>query len=261
MSTMMTNDGVRLDYQIFGTGQPIILVEGYSGNQATWVMQVEPLVNAGLQVITYDRRNHGKSDTVDYGMRMARHGQDLAELMAQLRLEKPILMGHSMGASTIWAYLSLYGDANVRAIITEDQLPKILRDDSWPYGIFNADLTMIWTAATKLPHTKLTRLKLSETVKHALADNYQPFDFQYNEPLLLDSLMQDWRDVLRREQVKHLFIAGQDSPLWPSVHVETVVAMSKNGQGITIDIAGHIPHIEAPDQFNDAVLNFVRTIM
>ncbi|KAI3473647.1 hypothetical protein Pfo_031657 [Paulownia fortunei] len=188
---MMTNDGVRLDYQIFGTGQPIILVEGYSGNQATWVMQVEPLVNAGLQVITYDRRNHGKSDTVDYGMRMARHGQDLAELMAQLRLEKPILMGHSMGASTIWAYLSLYGDANVRAIITEDQLPKILRDDSCPYGIFNADLTMIWTAATKLPHTKLTRLKLSETVKHALADNYQPFDFQYNEPLLLDSLMQD----------------------------------------------------------------------
>lgn len=135
MAKFTTADDVTIDYNIHGQGQSVILVAGYSGNQATWTAQTDVLVANGLQVITYDRRNHGKSDTVNYGMRLSRHGKDLAELISVLQLKKPILLGHSMGASTIWAYLSLYGDNNIRAVITEDQVPVMLRDDNWLFGI------------------------------------------------------------------------------------------------------------------------------
>ncbi|MCP9301580.1 MAG: alpha/beta fold hydrolase [Leuconostoc mesenteroides] len=260
MSTFITNDDVKLNYNIYGDGQPIILVAGYSGNQATWAAQIEPLKQAGFQVITYDRRNHGESQTVDYGMRMSRHGQDLAELIAALHLNQVIFVGHSMGASTIWSYLSLYGEADVKAIITEDQIPKILRDETWSLGIFNADITMIWTAAEKLPHTKLTHAKISSDIKRKLAAAYHPFNFKYNELLLVNSFIEDWRDIVKRERVPHLFLAGKHSPLWPADHVYDLKDMSTFGEEHIFEEAGHIPHIEEPENFNQVTINFLKRI-
>lgn len=260
MARFTTTDDVTIDYNIYGQGQSMILVAGYSGNQATWTAQVDVLVASGLQVITYDRRNHGKSETVNYGMRLSRHGKDLAELISVLQLKKPILLGHSMGASTIWAYLSLFSDKNVRAVITEDQVPTMLHDDTWPFGLFHADMGTIMLAIKKLPHTKLTRLKISNDIKRAIGENYQPFDFQFNMPLLLNSAVQDWRDVLRRERVPHLYLAGDESPLWPAKHSELAANMTENGQYIIFDGAGHIPHIEVPEMFNQVVLEFINQL-
>ena len=260
MAKFTTTDDVTIDYKMQGQGQSVILIAGYSGNQATWTAQTDVLVASGLQVITYDRRNHGKSDTVNYGMRLSRHGKDLAELISALQLKNPVLLGHSMGASTIWAYLSLYGDNNVRAVITEDQVPTMLRDDNWPFGIFNADISTVLPAIEKLPHTKLTCLKISTEIKGALSQAYQPFDFQLNAPLLLNSAIQDWRDVVIREQVPHLFLAGGESPLWPADHAKFASKMAPYGQYHVFDGVGHIPHIEAPDDFNQIVLNFIHTL-
>ncbi|GMA69168.1 alpha/beta hydrolase [Leuconostoc litchii] len=259
MATFMTNDNVRLHYNIYGQGTPIILIAGYSGNQASWTAQISPLQEAGFQVITYDRRNHGESETVNYGMRISRHGKDLAELITALELEKVILLGHSMGASTIWAYLSLFGDEHVKAVITEDQVPKILKDDTWSYGIFNADITMLWTAAEKLPHTKLTHAKISKDIKLSLSKAYHPFDFKFNEPLLLNSFIQDWRDVVKRTRVPQLFLAGRHSPLWPSQHVEVLQSLAVNDSETYIfSDAGHIPHIEEPASFNQILISFLK---
>lgn len=260
MAKFTTTDDVTIDYNIYGLGQPIILVAGYSGNQATWVAQIDVLVANGLQVITYDRRNHGKSDTVNYGMRLSQHGKDLAELISVLQLKKPILLGHSMGASTIWAYLSLFGDEGVSAVITEDQVPTMLQDDTWPFGLFHADMGTLMQAIEKLPHTKLTRLKISDDIKRAIGENYQPFDFQFNMPLLLNSAVQDWRDVVRRERTPHLYLAGGESPLWPAKHAELAAKITKHGQYVIFDGAGHIPHIEVPEMFNHAVLEFINQL-
>ena len=261
MAKLTTNDHVMLDYHIYGFGQPIILVAGYSGNQATWSGQIDQLVANGLQVITYDRRNHGDSDNVDYGMRLSRHGQDLAELIASLKLKKPILLGHSMGASSIWAYLSLYGDDNVLGIITEDQVPVMVKQKDWQFGLFQADFEHVTEAMSKLPGTKLTNIKLSEQMKRQISLHYKLFDFQYNAPLLFNSLLQDWRDVVAREKVPHLFIAGDKLPLWPAQHAVVTSQLATKGEYVIIKDAGHIPHIEAPDTFNQIVSNYIQKII
>lgn len=260
MATLTTRDDVTLDYHTYGQGQPIILIAGYSGNQATWTAQIHGLMDMGLQVITYDRRNHGASSSVSYGMRMSRHGQDLAELIKMLQLKRPILLGHSMGASTIWAYLSLYGDDNIAAIITEDQVPVMISQKDWSYGLFDVNMADLQVAIERLPQTKLTRLKLSDEIKLVIGQNYQPFDFKFNQPLLLNSLIQDWRDVVRREQVPHLFIAGDASPLWPADHAKVASNMAPKGRYAMVKGAGHIPHLEDPVTFNTIVRNFIREL-
>jgi pimeloyl-ACP methyl ester carboxylesterase len=261
LAKFYTNDNVALDYNVYGEGPAIILIAGYSGNQSTWTAQITPLLEAGLKVITYDRRNHGLSQSVDYGMRISRHGQDLFELISKLKIKKPILLGHSMGASTIFSYLSLYGDSNIQAIITEDQSPKTLKDNDWPYGVFDSDLSNLDTAIYKITHTKLTKLKLSEKIKSVISANYKVFNFQYNQPLLFDSLIQDWTDIVSLERVEHLFIAGGQSPLWPIGYNDAIARLAKYGSAITINEAGHIPHLEAPDEFNREIINFIKSVV
>ena len=47
MVYITTNDNVQLAYHVHGIGQPIILIAGDSGNQATWTAQIPAFVAAG----------------------------------------------------------------------------------------------------------------------------------------------------------------------------------------------------------------------
>lgn len=262
MAFFKTNDQVAINYQLQGnpTGQTIIFVEGYSGNEATWCAQISDFIQAGFRVLTYDRRNHGHSQTVPFGMQIARHGMDLAELIAKLNLKKPILIGHSMGAGTIFAYLSLFGCNNIQALVTEDQSPKGISDDNWPFGLFNANWQNFSKKARLIATTKLTRLTINDDIKRALGlaySSYQPFDFQFNYPLLIDSLVQDWRPEIKNETVRHLFLAGSASPLWSCEHAKSAASLNPLAEDYVFQGAGHIPHLESPKEFNQLVINFI----
>ncbi len=52
---------VELYYEIQGTGKPVVLIHGWPLSGRAWESQLTALVEAGYQVITYDRRGFGKS--------------------------------------------------------------------------------------------------------------------------------------------------------------------------------------------------------
>jgi pimeloyl-ACP methyl ester carboxylesterase len=62
-----------------------------------------------------DRRSHGRSGAPAYGQRMARHGKDRAEALDAIGLASVVAVGGSMGASTWWSYLDLFGPRAGRA--------------------------------------------------------------------------------------------------------------------------------------------------
>jgi len=61
--------------------------------------------------------------------------RDLQNLLDHYRLERAVLVGHSMGALTLWQYLRDFGDARVERLVFIDQSPRLLTDAVWPYGI------------------------------------------------------------------------------------------------------------------------------
>ena len=99
----LTSDGIRLNYDDVGQGEPILIMTGYAGYKEIWRSQVETLVANGYRVINLDRRNHGRSETTTKGLRMSWQGKDVAELMAALNIDAFNIMGNSTGAETIWA--------------------------------------------------------------------------------------------------------------------------------------------------------------
>src|ERR1700744_5487906 len=57
-------DGVKIYYEIHGSGPPLILTHGYSSTSAMWKEQIEPL-SKRHKLILWDMRGHGQSDYPD----------------------------------------------------------------------------------------------------------------------------------------------------------------------------------------------------
>jgi N-formylmaleamate deformylase len=112
-------DNVRIHYyRTGGRKPPFILLHGASDNGLCWTPVAE-LLAENYDVIMQDTQGHGLSDRLDKGFTYMSPTNEVAGLVKQLGLKKPIIMGHSMGAgitvSVAVAYPSL-----PKAIILED---------------------------------------------------------------------------------------------------------------------------------------------
>ena len=95
-----------------GTGAPLVLLHGIAGTAAGWDAVARRLAASGRRAYAVDFRGHGESDRPDGGYDLATLGLDLAALVAGLGLERPVIVGHSLGA---WAILKAIADGHVDA--------------------------------------------------------------------------------------------------------------------------------------------------
>lgn len=86
-----------------GAKPPIVLSHGFSDNGRCWASLI-PVLASDYDVIAYDARAHGQSSAPSGAYSIADQATDLISLIERLELERPILMGHSMGGlATFWA--------------------------------------------------------------------------------------------------------------------------------------------------------------
>ena len=112
-------DGVKIHYYRFKGGkQTIILLHGVSDSGLCWTRVADALAEK-YDVIMVDAQGHGLSDRVGKDFSYDTHTKQLAGLIKALKLEKPIVMGHSMGAGTA-ADLAADYPTLPKAVILED---------------------------------------------------------------------------------------------------------------------------------------------
>lgn len=105
---LITNDGIRIHYYDTKADKPPILaIPGIGGSARLWEKAIDLFKN-DFRFIIVDPRNQGKSARTYKGQRISRHAEDLKELIQKLGLTDIIAIGNSMGAATIWAYISLF---------------------------------------------------------------------------------------------------------------------------------------------------------
>lgn len=267
--TFVASDGATLALTesgpASGDGRTVVLVAGYAMPATGWALQEDALVAAGHRVVAFDRRSHGASQDVVWGQRIARHGADLHELLVTLDLHDAVLVGQSMGASTIWAMVDLFGTDRAAGILTVDQTPKMVNTVDWPHGFtgmtpensgtfFDAGIPDTGRGARVDP-TNPGVVRLVERI------GGMPAVRQANAPetrrLLHDHGQQDWRDVVARLDVPFVMVAGRDSQLWPCSHAEAAVGANPHGSVVVIEDAGHATNLDQPDVFNEVLLRFV----
>jgi pimeloyl-ACP methyl ester carboxylesterase len=253
-----TDDGVKLGYSDTGSGIPVILMAGYSAPAISWYREEKVLLKNGYRVIAFDRRSHGSSKNPAFGQDMATQGKDIAALIRHLKLQKAFLIGQSQGASAMWSYISQFGTEHLYGVISIDQTPKMINDESWAYGMYGLNeetRPTFFDAPLPKPNKKSLNLFLIGVLLRG--KKYLNFDHTGTKPLLLSHADADWRETLQKTDVPVLFVAGEESPLWSKEHATAGAALCPKGETAVVPGAGHAVNWECPREFNVLMLKFL----
>lgn len=146
-------------YRSGGDGPPFVLLHGATDNGLCWPLVAEALA-PDYDLIALDARGHGKSDKPQTGYSRDDHARDVAGVIQALKLEKPIVAGHSMGANTTAMLAATYPEL-VGAVILEDP-PWRDEDPEFSPEEFAARSKQNTLERKKLSEEEITRLGKAE---------------------------------------------------------------------------------------------------
>ena len=126
-------NGIRLYYEIHGTGRPVILLHGglMSGEAFGPLL---PALAAGHKVIVPDLQGHGRTADIDRPIDPRLMAGDIAALIGHLGLDKPDLVGYSLGGGVAF-HTAVAHPELIRRLVDRLDEPHAQRDlsgDAWP---------------------------------------------------------------------------------------------------------------------------------
>lgn len=222
---------ITLHYVQWGEqGPPIICIHGLTANAFSFQAYADELAR-DHQVIAYDLRGRGDSDKPEDGYSIPLHAADLAEFIDELGVERPILLGHSLGA-----LIALYFAAHF-----PDKLSKlVLVDAGAPFPWKTAEEQPLWltTAINRLGTPIPSYKTYTENLKAApfLGPYWNEyFDIYFKNDVFPDSdgtvTAKAYREGIIEEGVH--FFEVKPEELWADVKVPTLLLRA--GQGLFSD--------------------------
>lgn len=101
---MKSSNGLAYEIQK-GSEKPVVFIHGWLGSKDFWKL-ITPYFDLDNTLIFYDQRCHGDSNCSEYDVESL--ASDLHDLVQELELEDPVLVGHSMGGMTALKYATEY---------------------------------------------------------------------------------------------------------------------------------------------------------
>ncbi|MBN2393629.1 MAG: alpha/beta fold hydrolase [Anaerolineae bacterium] len=167
-----------------GTKPTLVLCHGVTDNGLCWTPVARALEN-DFDVIMVDARGHGLSDAPKSGYTNADRAADVAALIQALGLEKPAILGHSMGGATVGTVAATYPEL-ISKVLLED--PAWFEDDAPQQTMTDADRR---ANVTERRTEIINRAKLSREA--LIAENRQ------NSPLWSEEERGNW--AIAKQQV------------------------------------------------------------
>ena len=105
-------DGVGIEYEVTGEGPPVVLLHGFPDSGRLWRHQVPALADAGFQVIVPDLRGYGRSDKPEAveAYSLLHIAGDVIAILADLNVGPAHVVGHDWGAALAWALATFRPD-------------------------------------------------------------------------------------------------------------------------------------------------------
>ncbi|HEY9074956.1 MAG TPA: alpha/beta hydrolase [Anaerolineaceae bacterium] len=245
-------NGIRIHYYRStppAGGPTLLLLHGLTGNGMTWV-RVAHALRAQYDLVMPDARGHGLSDKPPSGYAVEDRAADVAGLIDALFLDRPVIIGHSMGGETAMATAAFY-PAKVGGVILED--PAWFNTFETSVSIVDNE-TMRWWRDGLVRDQSLERDALiannrrehprwhrDEIAASADARHQMSVDALVK---ILGSLHGGWRDWVRMADCPILLITGdpkQGVIITPEMAQECA-SLWKMGQEVHIPGAGHNIH-------------------
>lgn len=255
-------NGIELHYEIQGSGEPVMLIEGLGYALWQWFRQVDEFASS-YQTLIFDNRGVGDSDKPDIPYSIDLMADDAAALLQTLGLTRVHVLGTSMGGF-IAQKLALRHPEMVRSLvlvctsfggphsvpITEKALKSMLNvagltpEETIRQGFQAAFSQTFWSSQTEIID-QLVRWRLDKT-----APRYA-WERQFNAVTVFNS-----EDDLAQITVPTLILTGSEDIVLPPENSALLAQRLPHAQLHTIPTGGHLFFIEKAEEFNQRVLDF-----
>ena len=259
--------GIEMNYELTGKGPCLVLIHGFSDNLTMWYNQV-PAFSPRHQVLTYDVRGHGQSQSPDGPYSMDLFAEDLYQLLQALKIASACVLGYSMGGRIALEFALRHPEMTTGLVFANS-------------GVAPADMKMTPEQMTQMAERRQMMMALidsgnNEAISDAMAERSlspglrekKPEVFQRykevklkNSPRAYKAIMEAMGQAmmnppdLSRLACPALIIAGEQDGF---MAVDVAEAMKRTLKRPTVVVlpTGHAAAVEAPEAFNKAVLDF-----
>jgi pimeloyl-[acyl-carrier protein] methyl ester esterase len=271
MKTLNLKDGACLKYVDSGTGRSLVFLHGW-GMQSLFFKEQVAGLSPRFRVVVPDLRGHGRSSRLRQGQGLSTLVDDVAELLVGLDLTQVIVIGWSMGAMVSWGLAQHEQSDRLSALVSIDMVPKILNDESWPFGlhagpdasVFSGVVDRMlsdWPRFTRIFVPRIfargrdsERKALVDWMVHETEQNHA----QSMAQLWMSISDQDFRNDIANLQLPTLVTYGALSQLYRAEASEWITNNAPNASRFRFADSGHAPHLEETRLFNEAIESFAR---
>ena len=265
--------GLRLHVREWGNadGPPILLIHGWSQSHLCWAKQYGSALADEFRLVAYDLRGHGMSEAPldpEHYTDDALWADDLAAIIDELGLDRPVLVGWSYGSFVICDYVRAYGQDRIAAIDFVDAAVK-LGESAFGTLIGPGFLEHFGDATADDLPTNIRGMRAfleACLVKPVSAADFEtalcwnvvvPARIRAN----LAARQLDYDDVLSELQVPLLVTQGrEDSVVLPAM-AEHVLTVCPTAEASWYEGVGHVPHLEEPERFNRELAELSRRVL
>ena len=263
-------NGVGIEYEVTGQGRPVVLLHGFPDSGRLWRHQVPALAAAGFQVIVPDLRGYGRSDKpegVEAYSLMALAG-DVMAVLGDLGVARAHVVGHDWGAALAWGLASLApGSVDHLAVLSVGH-PATFRRTA------PAAREVVVHAAVPVPRCRRAvaeRRRLGQLPQLGRASRCRPGDRRPGG----DRVAHAGPELVPGQRPAR--VLGAAAAALPPVQAPTMGVWSTGDIALTeaqmtdsaenvagpwryerLDGPGHWMQLEAPDQVNELLLDFLR---
>ncbi|GAC1605064.1 MAG: alpha/beta fold hydrolase [Acidimicrobiales bacterium] len=248
----IVRDGVHVYWDTRGQGPAILLSHGYSATSEMWDGQLEVLAQ-NHQVITWDMRGHGRSDSPDDPGAYSRESTiaDMVAILDALELDRAAIAGLSLGGYMSLAFHLTHQDRTA-ALLLFDTGPGYRRPAS--RAAWNA-----MAAKTAAAYDQLGFAAIGQSAEVRAATHRSPAGLAHAARGMLSQNDDDVLASLPSIAVPTLVLVGEhdDRFLAPA---EYMAAKIPGARKVVLPGAGHAANIDQPQSFNQAVLDFLASM-
>ncbi len=258
-SGMAPVDGGNLYYELLGEGAPVVLIHGGNLDHRLWDDQFE-LYAREFRTIRYDVRGYGRSSSKDVPHRGY---EDLRALLRHLEIPSVHLIGLSLGGRIAVDFALEYPEMVDSLVLVGPGL------SGWPFSSeTHSFIGAILEAARAGDAERAAELwlespymapameipELRPRLRKLALDNSRLWTEGYQERRLTPPAVERLAEI---DKPTLLVIGSRDVP---DIHqiVEALEESIPASRKVTIEGAGHLPNMERPEEFNEAVLDFLR---
>jgi pimeloyl-ACP methyl ester carboxylesterase len=239
-----TLNGVQLYFEVHGSGEPLLLLHGFSGSSQDWMASAADW-GTQFQLLVPDLRGHGRSSTLSTSFRHEEAAADMLALLDHLRIDACKGVGVSAGGNVL-LHMATKQPARVKAMVlvsATSYFPAQARHIMSQYGDTLPEAQ--WEILRRRHPGGDAQIKALLASTKAFATSYDDMNFT---PPYLSTI-----------QARTLIVQGDRDPLYPvEISVEMAKAIRQSSLWI-IPNAGHGPVIgERWSEFLKTAAAFLR---